>query len=189
MFNSAFTFFSHRSKNITMTSYQNSIHKYSNFTQKSTGTSKNSTYDITLASRAKQKKEKKKPTTAVQRKKLYSASGQAPAPSKDFYELSVYKKEVIWRKWRIRYSRDGKVVPSEDKMDIEKFLDSDVIHNDIERNLGDDVLNMAIGHLTNVWLSRLPIHVLNIIMTYLDIKDIGRLHQVLLSFVHNFVVH
>lgn len=176
-----------------MTSYQKSIHSYSSFNcpasstaakaKKSTFNSSstyNSTFDITLAARAKKKAgtAKKKPVSAVQREKLYSVSGQAPAPSKDFYELVVYIDQIIFRKWRIRYAKNGKVVPSEDKMNVERFLDSDVVQNDIERNLGDDVLNMAIGHLTNTWLPRLPMCALTLITSYLDLKDIGRLHRV-----------
>jgi len=35
-------------------------------------------------------------------------SGTAPAPSKDFFELVVHKDEIIFRKWRIKFSKNGK---------------------------------------------------------------------------------
>ena len=70
------------------------------------------------------------------------------------------------------------MVPSEDKMDFESFLDNDVIQGEVERNLGGDALHMAVGHMTNSWLPRLPIKAIANIISQLTLSDIGKLHQV-----------
>uniref|UniRef100_UPI00358EFA07 F-box only protein 36 isoform X2 n=1 Tax=Myxine glutinosa TaxID=7769 RepID=UPI00358EFA07 len=41
------------------------------------------------------------PPVDVEVNVLLSTSGQAPSPSKDFYQLLVKQDEVIWRVWRI----------------------------------------------------------------------------------------
>jgi len=73
-------------------------------------------------------------------------------------------------------------VPSEDRMDIERFMDSDITQGEIERNLGGDALHMALGHVTNIWLPRLPVKVLALITSFLDLQEIANLHKVSLYF-------
>ena len=72
----------------------------------------------------------------------------------------------------------AKVIPSEEKYTIERFMDSDVVQNDIQRNLGDDVLHMAMGFITNNWLPRLPINILATIASNICLNDISNLQQV-----------
>lgn len=132
-------------------------------------------YSSPLGRTSKKKSAKKH---VSQRIKLYSASGQAPAPSKDFFEIVVYNDGIVWRKWRIRYTKNGKVIPSEEKYTTEKFLDSDVVQGDVERYLGDDVIHLALGYLTGSWLAMLPLHILAIITSHLKPKDICNLQQV-----------
>ena len=109
---------------------------------------------------------------------LYRASGTAPPPSKDFSELVVSKKNITWRKWRIKYSKDGKLKPSEEKLPIEEFLDRDIIQMDISRMLGEEVLHMAIGTITKCWLPRLPMKALQSILSSFTIQDICRMQRV-----------
>ena len=76
------------------------------------------------------------------------------------------------------------MVPSEDKMAYEAFLDNDVVHGEVERNLGGDALHMTIGHMTNdSWLPRLPMNAINNITSHLALSDVGNLHKVCMSIV------
>ena len=156
-----------------MTSYQKSIHHYSNFKV----LEDKGTFGSPFTQRAKTTKKKAEPPTL--KKKIYCVTGTAPAPCKDFFELVVHVDEVIFRKWRVKFNKNGKSgVPSEDRMNYERFLDSDVIQGEVERNLGGDALHMAVGHITKDWLPRLPIKALANIASYLELSDIARLHQV-----------
>jgi len=109
---------------------------------------------------------------------VYKASGQAPAPCKDYCEISVFKDHVTWRKWRIRYIKTPGVSPTETVYNIEDFLDSDVIEVEVEQSLGSDVYNMAVGYITKSWLARLPLKILVNITSSLNVKDISNMQLV-----------
>ena len=110
--------------------------------------------------------------------KVYTASGQAPSPSKDFFELIVAKDRVVWRSWRIKYKNHRMILPAEECITYEEFQNDGNIHRDIVRNLGDDVLQISMGHVSKEWLARLPLAVLQNILSQLDIKDLVSLSQV-----------
>ena len=87
-----------------MTSYQKKIHHYSNFKVLEDKGNFGSPFS-NHARTSKIKKSARPPPT--QAKKIFSVTGTAPAPSKDFFELAVHKNEVIFRKWRVRFNKNG----------------------------------------------------------------------------------
>lgn len=89
-----------------MTSYQKKIHHYSNFKVLEDKGNFGSSFS-NHARTTKIKKNAQPPPT--QAKKIFSVTGTAPAPSKDFFELAVYKNEVIFRKWRVRFNKNGNI--------------------------------------------------------------------------------
>eukprot|EP00795_Rhopilema_esculentum_P005852 gene5852-11174_t len=112
--------------------------------------------------------------------KVFTASGQAPSPSKDFFELIIAKDRVIWRAWRIKYKNHRMIMPSEECISYDEFQDDNRIQTEIFRNLGDDVLQVSLGYVSREWIARLPSSVLRNIAAYLSIKDITVLSQSLI---------
>ena len=110
--------------------------------------------------------------------KVFTASGQAPSPSKDFFELIVAKDRVIWRAWRIKYKNHRMIMPSEECVSYDEFQDDNRIQTEIFRNLGDDVLQVSLGYVSREWIARLPSSVLRNIAAHLSIKDVTVLSQV-----------
>ncbi|XP_044288858.1 F-box only protein 36 [Varanus komodoensis] len=112
---------------------------------------------------------------------LFEARGQAPAPSKDFYQLMVTRKEVIFRWWKISLrSENREARPGELKESHEDFLDDPSLQIQIAIVFGGDTLdhifNMCRGNFD--FLVRLPDALLLYIISYLDLEDIARLSQV-----------
>nr|XP_034989863.1 F-box only protein 36 [Zootoca vivipara] len=112
---------------------------------------------------------------------LFEARGQAPAPSKDFYQLLVTKKEVIFRWWKISLRSEFREArPGELKESHEDFLDNPSLQIQIAIVFGGDTLdhifNMCRGNFD--FLARLPDPLLLYIISYLDLEDIARLSQV-----------
>ena len=114
--------------------------------------------------------------------RLYTAAGQAPSPSKDFFELIVAKDRVIWRSWRIRHTHHTMVLPAEECLTYEEFQNEVHIHRDIVKNFGDDVLQVSMGYVSREWLGRLPLAIMQNIISRLEIKDLVSLSQVLSNF-------
>ena len=81
-----------------MTSYQKKIHHYSNFKVLE---------DKGIFGSPRAKTSTKKKEIPKQAKKIFCVTGTAPAPSKDFFELALYRDEVVFRKWRIRFNKNG----------------------------------------------------------------------------------
>ncbi|KAM6259691.1 F-box only protein 36 isoform 2-T2 [Spheniscus humboldti] len=92
---------------------------------------------------------------------VFETRGQAPAPSKDFCQLLVTRREVIFRWWKIslrnefRESRPGEIKESQ-----EDFLDDSSLHSNYD------------------FLERLPVPLLLYIISFLELEDIARLSQV-----------
>ncbi|XP_028586990.1 F-box only protein 36 [Podarcis muralis] len=112
---------------------------------------------------------------------LFEARGQAPAPSKDFYQLLVTKTEVIFRWWKISLRSEFREArPGELRETHEDFLDDPSLQIQIAIVFGGDTLdhifNMCRGNYD--FLVRLPDPLLLYIMSYLDLEDIARLSQV-----------
>lgn len=121
---------------------------------------------------------KQQSTKNGQVEKVYSISGQAPSPSKDFLELIIGKEQVIWRHWKISYKHHKKILPSEERLTHEEFKADGKIHREVVKNFGEDVLHTALGYASKEWLPRLPKATLLRITSYLDVNDICRLSQV-----------
>ncbi|XP_054840193.1 F-box only protein 36 [Eublepharis macularius] len=112
---------------------------------------------------------------------LFEARGQAPAPSKDFCQLLVNRKDVVFRWWKIslrsefREARPGELRESHDD-----FLDDPSLQIRIAYIFGpgtlDHIFNLCRGKFD--FLTRLPDTLLLRIMDYLDLEDVFRLAQV-----------
>lgn len=110
--------------------------------------------------------------------RLYTAAGQAPSPSKDFFELIVAKDRVVWRSWRIRHKNHTMLLPAEESLSYEEFQNEVHIHRDILKIFGEDVLQVSMGYVSKEWLARLPLATLQNIISRLEIKDLVSLSQV-----------
>ncbi|XP_062438842.1 F-box only protein 36 [Rhea pennata] len=115
------------------------------------------------------------------REELFETRGQAPAPSKDFCQLLVTRRQVIFRWWKISLRnefREGK--PGEIKESHEDFLDDSSLHIQIAivfgANVLEHVLNLCRGNYD--FLERLPVPLLLYIISFLELEDIARLSQV-----------
>ncbi|XP_030071957.1 F-box only protein 36 [Microcaecilia unicolor] len=111
---------------------------------------------------------------------LFDVSSQAPAPSKDFYQLVITKTEVIVRWWKISLRsefRDTK--PGELRESHQDFLEDSTLQVQISIVFGQNILeyvsNLCRGKFD--FLERLPEGLLLYIMTFLDLEDIARLSQ------------
>uniref|UniRef100_A0A7M4E0N3 F-box protein 36 n=1 Tax=Crocodylus porosus TaxID=8502 RepID=A0A7M4E0N3_CROPO len=93
--------------------------------------------------------------------KLFEELRQAPAPSKDFYQVLVTRSQVIFRWWKISLRsefRESK--PGEIKESHEDFLDDPSLQSNFD------------------FLERLPDPLLLNIISFLGLEDIARLSQV-----------
>ena len=115
--------------------------------------------------------------------KVFTATGQAPSPSKDFFELVVAKDRIIWRVWRIKYKNHRMIMPSEDTLSYEDYQYDGRVQTEIDKNLGDDVLQISLAYASKQWLARMPMKVLLQIASYLTVKDISSLAQVRFGFI------
>ncbi|XP_075125149.1 F-box only protein 36 [Leptodactylus fuscus] len=112
---------------------------------------------------------------------LFEGNGQAPAPSKDFYQLVVSRGEVILRWWKISLRSEFREArPGEQKESHEDFVDDSTLHAQIGIIFGqktlDHVLNLCRGKYD--FLERLPESLILYILTFLDLEDIAQLSQV-----------
>uniref|UniRef100_A0A8C5RE22 F-box protein 36 n=1 Tax=Laticauda laticaudata TaxID=8630 RepID=A0A8C5RE22_LATLA len=112
---------------------------------------------------------------------LFETRGQAPSPSKDFYQIIVTRKEVIFRWWKISLRSEYREArPGELKESHEDFLDNPSLQIQIAIVFGastlEHIFNLCRGNFD--FLVRLPDTLLLYIMSYLDLEDIARLSQV-----------
>ena len=110
--------------------------------------------------------------------KMYTITGQAPSPSKDFFELIVAKDRVIWRAWRIKYKNHKKITPTEERLTYDEFENDGKIHREVASSLGEDVLHTALGYTSKEWLARLPRGLLVKIFQMLEVNDLCILAKV-----------
>ncbi|XP_066454276.1 F-box only protein 36 [Eleutherodactylus coqui] len=112
---------------------------------------------------------------------LYECSGQAPAPSKDFYQILVSRSEVIIRWWKISLRSEFREArPGELRESHEDFVDDSTLHAQIGIIFGEKtlsyVINLCLGQYD--FLERLPESLMLYILTFLDLEDIAQLSQV-----------
>ena len=105
--------------------------------------------------------------------------GQAPPPSKDFNQLVVEEKEVIWRTWRIAVRRDQRgLPPTQKKIAWDEFDDDALLQGDISRVFGEETLKHVHAIVCGDWLIRLPARVIAHIASFLDPIDLVHLEAV-----------
>ncbi|XP_052660131.1 F-box only protein 36 isoform X1 [Harpia harpyja] len=141
---------------------------------------------------------------------VFETRGQAPAPSKDFCQLLVARREVvrplslllsvlgnlgsnsafvlpkvIFRWWKISLRNEfHESRPGEIKESQEDFLDDSSLHIQIaivfDARVLEHVLNLCRGNYD--FLEWLPVPLLLYIISFLELEDIARLSQVSHSF-------
>eukprot|EP00128_Syssomonas_multiformis_P001677 Colp12_sorted_trinity150504_noHs@26511 len=74
---------------------------------------------------------------------IYDKSAQGPAPSKNYYNVQVTKKGVIWREWKITMRNETKK-PTEDAVTLQEFHDERYFHDGIEKVFGSETLLQVI---------------------------------------------
>lgn len=105
--------------------------------------------------------------------------GQTPPPSKDFHQLVVNEKEVIWRTWRIAVRRDQRgLPPTQKKAAWDEFDDDALLQGDISRVFGEETLKHVHAIVCGDWLIRLPPRVIVHIASFLDLIDVVHLGAV-----------
>ncbi|TMS07823.1 F-box only protein 36 [Larimichthys crocea] len=112
---------------------------------------------------------------------LLEVTGQAPAPSKDFYQLLVTKKEVILTSWKISLRIDARgASPSRQKESHRNFLKDKTLKDEVFAVFGKRTLDhtMLLCQGQFDYLERLPDDILLKILSYLQLKDTTLLAQV-----------
>ncbi|XP_040204760.1 F-box only protein 36 [Rana temporaria] len=112
---------------------------------------------------------------------LYQCDGQAPAPSKDFYQLQVTRSEVIFRWWKISLRNEFREArPGELKESHEDFVDDSSLQAQIDTVFGQKVLSYVINLCRGQYdfLERLSESLILYLLTFLDLEDIAQLSQV-----------
>ncbi|XP_041127499.1 F-box only protein 36-like [Polyodon spathula] len=116
----------------------------------------------------------------LQEDKLYEISRQAASPCKDFYQLLVTKKEVIWRVWKVSnpYKRE-RAQPGEERKSHNDFLADDYFKGHIKRVFGSEMLeyimNLCQQHID--YLVRLPKSLTTHILSFLEWEDIKNMSK------------
>ena len=116
-------------------------------------------------------------------KKLFEATTQVPSPSKDFVNLVITEKGVVWRRWKItiRGVTQGAApvpMPKEEAMTHEDFQYA--MEDEVERIFGPEVLRQIKRIIAGSRdeLSMLPKQTMMAVATSLDLESITQLSQV-----------
>ncbi|KYO41356.1 F-box only protein 36-like [Alligator mississippiensis] len=118
--------------------------------------------------------------TSLLHDKLHETYCQAPSPSKDFHHLTITKKEVIWRTWRISFRpNQEKVFPTEVRKPHNHFLLDKLLHRKVQdvfsNRMLEYILNLCQGHYD--FLVRMPDNLLIYILSFLNTDAIGQLSK------------
>nr|XP_056717661.1 F-box only protein 36-like [Euleptes europaea] len=118
--------------------------------------------------------------TSLLQDKLYEVQMQAPPPSKDFHHLTITKKEVIWKSWRISFRpNQERICPREVKKLHKDCVLDEQLHKQLQSIFGKKilayVLNLCQGHYD--FLVRMPENLIIHILSFLDVEDIGQLSK------------
>lgn len=116
-------------------------------------------------------------------KKLFEATAQVPSPSKDFTQIILTERGVVWRKWKITLrgiSQGAAPAPSEEALSHEDFQYDSTLQTEIERIFGPEVLRQIKRILAGSQdeLSKLPEKTMVQICTCLDLQSIMQLSRV-----------
>nr|XP_029537479.1 F-box only protein 36 [Oncorhynchus nerka] len=113
-------------------------------------------------------------------KKVFEINGQGPPPTKDFFQLTVTKTEVIWRSWKISLRIEFKgAAPGENKMTHDDFLHDARMQQQVGVVFGQQILQytQALCQGNFDYLERLPNDLLLQILAFLELKDVAQLAQ------------
>ena len=129
------------------------------------------------------KKELARKKEILSARKLTEDSGQDPAPSKDFCQLVVTERGIVWRRWKIsvrNLSKGSAPTPTETFMDIIEFNSEKSLQDEIERVLGRETLQRVFRLIggQDDFLSRLPEKLLLMVVSHLDLSSIDQLSKV-----------
>ncbi|XP_033894694.2 F-box only protein 36-like isoform X2 [Acipenser ruthenus] len=111
---------------------------------------------------------------------VLESNGQAPAPSKDFYQLVVTKKEVIWRFWKISLRSEFRTTnPGELRETHKEYLDDYSLQAQIATVLCDSIVSYTLNLCRSNfdYLEHLPNALLLYVILYLDLEDVAQLSQ------------
>ena len=116
-------------------------------------------------------------------KKLFEATAQVPSPSKDFTQIILTERGVVWRKWKITLrgiSQGAAPAPSEEALSHEDFQYDFTLQGEIERIFGPEVLRQIKRILAGSQdeLSKLPEKTMVQICSCLDLQSIMQLSRV-----------
>lgn len=116
-------------------------------------------------------------------KKLFEATAQVPSPSKDFTQIILTERGVVWRKWKITLrgiSQGAAPAPSEEALSHEDFQYDSTLQGEIERIFGPEVLRQIKRILAGSHdeLSKLPEKTMVQICSCLDLQSIMQLSRV-----------
>nr|XP_055029587.1 F-box only protein 36a [Misgurnus anguillicaudatus]XP_055029588.1 F-box only protein 36a [Misgurnus anguillicaudatus] len=111
---------------------------------------------------------------------LFEIDGQGPAPSKDFYQLIITQKEVIWRWWKISMRSEFRgIPPGEIKHSHNYFVQDSALQEQLGVVFGRGILEYTLSLCQGDfdYLERLPDQLLLKILSYVSVQDIGHLSQ------------
>ncbi|XP_063813202.1 F-box only protein 36-like [Pseudophryne corroboree] len=111
---------------------------------------------------------------------LYDIQCQAPSPSKDLHHLTMTRKEVTFRSWKISVRAEHrKIPPIEVKKTHSEFLEASMLHKPLEKIFGKNtmeyVLNLCRGQFD--FIVRIPDTLKIRILSFLDSQDIKQLSE------------
>ena len=117
-------------------------------------------------------------------KKLFEAAAQVPSPHKDWAQVIITERGVVWRKWKItlRGIAQGTAPapsPTEEAMSFEDFKCDTTLQHEVERIFGVEVMRQTRRILSGSMdeLSKLPEDLMVRLATYLDLQSIAQLSQ------------
>ncbi|XP_062337183.1 F-box only protein 36b isoform X2 [Osmerus eperlanus] len=109
---------------------------------------------------------------------LFEIDGQGPAPTKDYYQFTVTKTEVIWRSWKISLRSEFRNArPGELRMQHKDFLEDSRLQGQVRVVYGQKTLrySQALCRGEFDFLERMPDALLLCILSHLELEDIARL--------------
>ncbi|CAH1781423.1 unnamed protein product, partial [Owenia fusiformis] len=111
---------------------------------------------------------------------VFDYSSQAPSPCKDFCQILITKKEVIFRLWKISPRVEGKFPPTEIRGPYEDFEYDERLQSEIHRVFGKGMVEYVHGITQGRldYLPRLENDIALRIIRFLELEDIAHLAQV-----------
>lgn len=113
---------------------------------------------------------------------IFVREGIAPAPSKDYFYLTINKsKKLTLRSWNINLRTGTNRLPLQSTSSFQEFLEAKSLQSEIVRVFGVETLEHVKGALSgssNTTFGDLPENVMKKICLELDLCEIGRLGQV-----------